>query len=216
MSIIFGIVTPKTGRYRWALRIAWAITTFGFGLLYLLDPTTSIPAFIFLNVPVAIRTGMAFTSISLGAQAAGRPQDAGHAITFYSFVRVIGQSLGVGVGEVVLQNQVRKNLNKYPLLAPSAMEYSRDFTVVVRFIHNIEPGIAKTQLAQAYAHSIETVWLIMAALSGAVLMSTLFVRGYPLDQKLETLQGLSNGVREKEGEGFDRSHALQDRSLHGR
>ncbi|KAL8999383.1 MAG: hypothetical protein Q9188_005902 [Gyalolechia gomerana] len=199
MSIVVGIVTPKTGRYRWALWIAWAITTCGFGPLYLLNPTTSIPAFIFLNVPVAIRTGMAFTSMSLGVQAAGRPQDSGHAITFYSFVRVIAQSLGVGVGGVVLQNQVRKNLSKYPLLAPSAMEHNQDSIVVVSIIQDMEPGIAKTQQVQAYADSIMTVWLVMAALSGTVFISTLFVRGYSLDQKLETLQGLINRVHEGAG-----------------
>lgn len=202
MSIIVGIVSSQTGRYRWAIWIAWAITTFGFGLLYLLNPNTSITAFIFLNVPVAIGTGMAFTSMSLGIQAAGRPQDAGHAITFYSFVRVFGQSLGVGVGGVVLQNQMRKNLSKYPVLAPAATEYSRDSTAVVSIIQNMEPGIEKTQLVQAYADSIKTVWLVMAALSGAVFISTLFVKGYSLDQQLDTLQGLSSGDREKEREGY--------------
>ncbi|KAL8932570.1 MAG: hypothetical protein Q9216_006780 [Gyalolechia sp. 2 TL-2023] len=203
--IIAGIaVLPETvliaRRYRWALWIGWAITTLGFGLLYLLNPSTSIPAFIFLNIPVAIGTGMAFTSMSLGVQAAGRPQDAGHAITFYSFIRVIGQSLGVGVGGVVLQNQMRKNVTKYPLLAPSAVAYSRDATEVARIIQDMEPGIAKTQLVQAYADSIKTVWLVMTALSGAIFISTLFVRGYSLEQKLETLQGFKDVDREKERE----------------
>lgn len=200
-----GVVSSKTGRYRWAIWIAWAITTLGFGLLYLLDSKTSIPAFIFLNVPVAIGTGMAFISMALGIQAAGRPQDAGHSITFYSFIRVFGQSLGVGVGGVVLQNQMRENLNKYPLLAHSAEEYSRDSTVVVSIIQGMESGIEKTQLVQAYADSIKTIWLVMAALSGAVFISTLFVKGYSLDQKLETLQGLNDGDREKEEEGIEQA-----------
>ncbi|KAL8849359.1 MAG: hypothetical protein Q9221_005657 [Calogaya cf. arnoldii] len=201
MSIIVGIVSSRIGRYRWAIWIAWAITTLGFGLLYLLDSNTSIPAFIFLNVPVAIGTGMAFVSMSLGIQAAGRPQDAGHSITFYTFIRVFGQSLGVGVGGVVLQNEMRKNLSRYPLLAHSALEYSRDSTAVVGIIQGMEPGLKKTQLVQAYADSIKTVWLVMAALSGAVFISTLFVKGYSLEQRLETLQGFNDGDHEKkEGE----------------
>ncbi|KAI4272026.1 MAG: hypothetical protein L6R38_006706 [Xanthoria sp. 2 TBL-2021] len=152
-----------------------------------------------------IGTGMAFISMALGIQAAGRPQDAGHSITFYSFIRVFGQSLGVGVGGVVLQNQMRENLNKYPLLAHSAEEYSRDSTVVVSIIQGMESGIEKTQLVQAYADSIKTIWLVMAALSGAVFISTLFVKGYSLDQKLETLQGLNDGDREKEEEGIEQA-----------
>ncbi len=205
MSIIVGIVSSRIGRYRWAIWIAWAITTLGFGLLYLLDSDTSIAAFIFLNVPVAIGTGMAFVSMSLGIQAAGRPQDAGHSITFYTFIRVFGQSLGVGVGGVVLQNQMRKNLSRYPLLAHSALEYSRDSTAVVGIVQGMEPGLEKTQLVQAYADSIKTVWLVMAALSGAVFISTLFVKGYSLEQKLETLQGFNDGDHEKKEGGIRRT-----------
>ncbi|KAL9030493.1 MAG: hypothetical protein Q9196_001395 [Gyalolechia fulgens] len=205
MSIVVGIVSSRIGRYRWALWIAWAITTLGFGLLYLLDSNTSIPAFIFLNVPVAIGTGMAFVPMSLGIQAAGRPQDAGHSITFYTFIRVFGQSLGVGIGGVVLQNQMGKNLSRYPLLAHSALEYSRDSTAVVGIIQGMEPGLEKMQLVQAYADSIKTVWLVMAALSGAVFISTLFVKGYSLDQKLETLQGLNDGDHEKKEGGIRRT-----------
>ena len=129
MSIIVGIVSSITGRYRWAIWTGWGMTTFGCGLLYLLGPNTSVAAFIFLNIPVAIGTGMVFTSMSLAIQAAGRPQDAGHSITFYSFIRVFGQSLGVAVGGVVFQNQIRKNLSEYPLLASLAGEYSRDASV---------------------------------------------------------------------------------------
>lgn len=197
MSIVVGVVSSITGRYTWASWIGWGVTTLGFGLLYLLDPGTSIPAFIFLNVPVAIGTGMAFISMSLGIQAAGRPQDAGHSITFYSFIRVVGQSLGVAVGGVVFQNQIRKKISGYPLLAPSAGKYSKDSTAVVNLIQGMEAGIEKTQLIQAYADSIKMVWVVMAALSGVVFTSTFFLKGYSLDQKLETLQGFNHGDHEK-------------------
>ena len=196
MTIVVGVISSKTGQYRWAIWIGWGVTTLGFGLLHLLHPDTSVSAFIFLNVPVAIGTGMAFTSTSLGVQAASRPQDAAHSITFYSFIRVFGQSLGVAVGGVVLQNQLGKKLNEYPLLASLAGEYSKDSTGVVSLIQGMEPGTKKTQVIQAYADSIKMVWVVMAALSGAVFISTFFVKGYSLDQKVETLQGFDHGDRE--------------------
>ncbi|KAL8745965.1 MAG: hypothetical protein Q9190_001962 [Brigantiaea leucoxantha] len=196
MSIIVGVVSSRTGRYRWAIWISWVITTLGFGLLYLLDPDTSVVAFIFLNIPVAIGTGMAFTSMSLGIQAAGRPQDAGHSITFYSFIRVFGQSLGVAIGGVVFQNQIRKKLTEYPSLAPLAGQYSRDATALVSVIREMKEGAEKRELVQAYADAIKMVWLVMAALSGAVLISTFFVKGYSLDQKMDTLQGFDHGKRQ--------------------
>jgi hypothetical protein len=200
MSLIVGVVTSITGRYRWAIWSGWAMATFGFGLLYLLNPNTSIPAFIFLNVPVAIGTGSCFVSMSLGIQAAGRPQDAGHCVTFYSFIRVFGQSLGVAAGGVIFQNQIRKQTSKYPRLAPLAGQFSQDATAVVSLIKNMEAGTEKTQLIQAYADSLKIIWLVMAALSGAVLVSTAFVKGYSMNQKLETLQGFDHGGNDEGAE----------------
>lgn len=194
MSLIVGVVTSNTGRYRWAIWGGWAFTTLGFGLLCLLNPKTSIPAFVFLNVPVAIGTGSCFISMSLGIQAAGRPQDAGHCVTFYSFIRVFGQSLGVAVGGVIFQNQIRRQASKYPLLAPFAGQFSQDATAVVSMIKQMGPGLKKTQLIQAYADSLKIIWVVMAALSGAVLVSTVFVKGYSMNQELETLQGFDHGA----------------------
>lgn len=176
------------------------MTTLGFGVLYLLNPNTSIPAFIFLNVPVAIGTGSCFVSMSLGIQAAGRPQDAGHCVTFYSFIRVFGQSLGVAAGGVIFQNQIRRQTSKYPRLAPLAGQFSQDATAVVSLIKNMEAGTEKTQLIQAYADSLKIIWLVMAALSGAVLVSTAFVKGYSMNQKLETLQGFDHGGNDEGAE----------------
>jgi hypothetical protein len=137
--------------------------------------------------------------MGLGIQAAGRPQDAGHSIMFYSFIRVFGQSLGVAVGGVVFQNQIQKKLSEYPLLAPLAGKYSKDATALVSLIQGMEAGIEKTQLIQAYADSIKTIWVVMAALSGAIFTSSVFVKGYSLDQKHKTLQGF-NGDHKKNPE----------------
>ena len=205
MSLVVGVVTSSTGQYRWAIWSGWAITTLGFGLLCLLNPNTSIPAFIFLNVPVAIGTGLCFTSMSLGIQAAGRPQDAAECVTFYSFIRVFGQSLGVAAGGVVFQNQIRTQTSKYPQLVPFAGQFSQDATAVVSLIRNMEAGTEKTQLIQAYADSLRTIWIVMAALSGAIFVSTVFVKAYSMDQKLETLQGFDYGGNNYEKHQSDSS-----------
>lgn len=141
---------------------------------------------------------MAFNSMSLAIQAAGRPQDAAHSITFYSFIRVFGQALGVAVGGAVFQNQIQNKLSAYPSLAPLDGEYSKDATALVGIIQNMEDSIEKTQLVQAYANSIKVIWVVMAALSGAVFGSSVFVKGYSLNQELETSQGLRYRDGEKE------------------
>ena len=215
MSIVVGIVTSSIGRYRWAIWSGWAITTLGFGLLSLLNPDTSIPAFIFLNAPVAIGTGSCFISMSIGIQAAGRPQDAAHCVTFYSFIRVFGQSLGVAAGGVIFQNQIQSQTSKYPQLAPFAEQFSQDATAVVSLIKNMQAETEKTQLIQAYTDSLRTIWIVMAALSGAVLVSTVFVKGYSINQKLETLQGFDHGGNGYEEHRLNASESSTTRSLEG-
>jgi MFS family permease len=189
MSVLVGVICAKTGRYRWAVWIGWFLTTLGSGLLILLDPRTTIPGWVFLNVSVAIGTGMLFPAMGLAIQAAGRPQDAGHCAAFYSFIRVVGQSLGVAIGGVVFQNQIKQKLLSYPLLAPLATEYSKDATALVRIIKGMQEGAEKRQLIQAYADSLKTIWVVMCALSAVALVANLFIKGYSLEQEHKTLQG---------------------------
>jgi hypothetical protein len=141
------------------------------GVLVLLKPSTSIAAWVFLNIPVSMGTGMLFPAMALAIQAAGRPQDAGHSVAFYSFIRVFGQSLGVAIGGVVFQNQIKQKLLTYPLLAPFAAQYSQDATGLVSIIKGLEEGLMKTQLTQAYSESLKTIWStsnLLHSLSGIV------------------------------------------------
>ena len=132
---------------------------------------------------------MIFPAMALAIQAAGRQEDAGHSVAFYSFIRVFGQSLGVAVGGVAFQNQIRQKLLAYPLLAPMASQYSQDATALVSIIHSMEDGLERTQLIQAYADALKVIWIVMTALSGFALIISLFTKGYSLNQEHKTLQG---------------------------
>ncbi|KAI5304370.1 hypothetical protein KEM56_006563 [Ascosphaera pollenicola] len=198
MSIIAGYAVSKTGRYRWAIWIGWAITILGFGILYLLDAGTSIPAFIFINVPVAIGTGLSFTSMSLAVQASGRPQDAGHSITFYSFIRVFGQSIGVAISGAIFQNQLRKKLSAYPLLSSQAKQFSQDATELVSIIKAMPPGLARDQLVDAFADALKVIWVVMTAFAAAVFFTTFLLKDYSLKQQHTTRQGIDEGSDKEE------------------
>jgi hypothetical protein len=200
MSVVVGIICAVTGRYRWAIWIGWVMTTFGAGLLIILGPDTTIVQWVFLNFAVSIGTGMLFPAMALAIQAAGRPQDAGHAAAFYSFIRVIGQSIGVALGGVIFQNQIKQKLMTYPLLAPLAGEYSKDATALVGIINGMSEGLEKTQLVKAYSDALSTIWIVMCALSAVGLVASLWTKGYSLNQEHSTLQGYEGNTREADPE----------------
>ncbi|KAJ5425435.1 MFS general substrate transporter [Penicillium sp. CMV-2018d] len=202
-SVLTGLAITRVKHYRWAIWIGWALTTVGFALLTLLSPSTTIPSFIFLNVPVSIGTGITFTAMSLAIQAAADPKDAAFAITFYSFIRVIGQSLGIAIGGAVFQNQIFSELSSAAddWLASHAAEFGRDATSLVGVIAGMSGEKEKEELTRAFARALKMVWIVMTALSGVMFISSIFVQSYPLEQEHKTLQGLAEAEKKsKRGE----------------
>lgn len=145
--------------------------------------------------------------MALAIQAAGRAEDAGHAAAFYSFIRVIGQSLGVAIGGVVFQNQIKRKLVKYVLLAPMADEYSKDATALVGIIKGMASGTEKTQLIQAYSDALQDIWIVLTALAAVGFIGSLFTKSYSLTQEHKTQQGYDDS-REKAAAGHDAEAAV--------
>lgn len=190
MGIIIGIIISKTGRYKYAIAISWAIVVFGFGILILLDVDTTVPQFIFLNVPVSIGTGLLYSSMSTALCATVLPEYAGHALTFYSFMRVFGQSLGVALSSTIFLNDFRAKLKAYPSLAPLADHFSREATSVAKILKEMNPGPVKQQLTQAFADSLKTIWIVLMSLSALAFILTPFIKEYSLKQEHKTEQNL--------------------------
>ena len=203
-SVIAGIIIARTGRYRWAVWSGWMITTLGCGLMILLDTNTTIPAWIFLNLVPGLGTGILFSAMQLSIQASSTNKNMAHAVAFFTFFRTFGQAIGVAVGGVIFQNQMKINLLTYPLLAGKADEYSQDASSLVQIIKVMAEDLPqRAQLIQAYADSLKTVWLVICCLSAAALFSSIFIKGYTLDVEHVTEQRLVDGkkvVTVEEGE----------------
>lgn len=187
-----GLVSGVTGRYRWSLWSGWVITTLGAGLMCLMRPSTTVPQWIWLNVPIGIGTGMLFPAMALSIQAACEPALNGQAAAFYSFLRTFGQSVGVAVSGVIFQNAFRIRLEKIPALAHAAEEYSRDATIVVDVIKRMPEGDAtRAELVEAYSDALRAIWISLIAFAGFSLLISVTVKKYSLDQEHVTKQGLA-------------------------
>ncbi|KAI1497181.1 major facilitator superfamily transporter [Biscogniauxia marginata] len=196
-AVVVGMVAGRIQRYRWAVWGGWALATLGGVLLYFLNPDTSIPGWIFLNIPIGIGTGMLFPAISLATQAASEPALNGQAAAFLSFVRTFGQAAGVAISGVIFQNAFKARLLALPALAGRADAYSRDATIVVGIIAAMPDGAERAQLVRAFADGLRAVWLSLVGFAAASLLLSASVRGYSLQQEHVTKQGLRPDMRQR-------------------
>ncbi|KAI1000479.1 MFS transporter [Podosphaera aphanis] len=198
VAALIGVLVSITGKYRWALWGGWALTCIGFALLYLEDGHTPNVTWILLNIVPGLGMGMLFTSMALAVPAACEPIDMAHAVSFFTFCRAFGNCAGVAIGGSIFQNQIKRKLAAYPILAAQAEQYSEDAAALVEIIKFMEPGPMREDLIQAYADSLKVLWVCMSGLAGLALISNFWVKAYTLKQALVTEQGFLGKKRTKD------------------
>jgi hypothetical protein len=194
-AIITGVFIAITGKYRWGTWIGWILTTFGIGLLTYMKVDTSVPAWIFINLVSGVGMGMLFSAMAIAVQASTSNADMAWAVTMFAFLRAFGQTVGVAVGGVIFQNQMKKELLKYPLLAGNAVEYSRDASGLVQIIKAMPASLARTQLVKSYTDALRYVYIVLCVLAAIAMVASFFTKALPLDRELETDQGFRHQDR---------------------
>lgn len=189
-AVIAGLLIEKTGDIRIITIVGWVFSTLGLGIMTLLHVNSSIVQWVFLTLIPGSGLGILYTSLGFVNQSATTDKNLTFAVGMFIFTRLLGQCLGVAICGVIFQNQMYTQLLKYPDLAGSAYEYSRDASSLASTIGQMPSGLRKEHLLQAYADALKIVWAVMCALSGVGLIGSLFVKKVSLDRKLDSEQGL--------------------------
>ena len=201
-AILVGVAISITGRFRWAIWSGWSLTVLGLGLMYLLGPETSVPAFVFLNIVPGLGLGLLFACMNLAIQAAATEKHAGFAAAVYIFMRSLGQGVGIAVGGVVFQSRFVVELRRYPDLARNATALAQDASGLVQIIKAMPEGAAERKaIVNAYADALKVVWAVMAGLAFVALVLSFGTEGLSLNAEMETEQALKergNDRRERE------------------
>ncbi|KAI4907442.1 hypothetical protein J4E90_009471 [Alternaria incomplexa] len=188
-SVATGIAIAVTGQYRWANRAGWFLATLGMGLLIMLKPNTSTVSWIFLNLVGGVGTGILFPAMALAVQASATAKDQAYAANMFSFFRAFGQTLGVAIGGVIFQNQMKKKMLTFPLLADLAAEYSRDAAGLVEIIKEMPEGEMREQLRESYTDALKYIWIVMLAFSAVALLGSWFIKAYDMNGAMDTERG---------------------------
>ncbi|KAF2636372.1 MFS general substrate transporter [Massarina eburnea CBS 473.64] len=197
---ITGAVIAKTGNYRWAVWTGWFLTTFGTGLLIYLKPDTSTIAWVFLNLVGGVGTGMLFPAMAIATQASASTKDQAYASNIFSFLRAFGQTIGVAIGGVIFQNQMKRKMLTYPLLADKAIEYSQDAAGLVEIIRALPDGDVKLQLRESYTDALRYIWIVMTVFAAVAFAASAFTKHHSLDTALESEQGYKEKRKSKDAE----------------
>jgi len=212
-AFIVGTLISRTGHYRWAVWSGWSITTLGLGLLYMLDVDTSTVKWIFLNLVVGLGLGFNYSALGVTLQAATTEEDMTSAVAMFTFFRLLGQALGVVIGGVVFQNQIKSRLSVIPALASLADEYSKDGSGLAALIRILPESPTKPALVQAYADSCKDIWAVFCAIAGFALLSSLVLKRLSLDRQFVSPQQIA---MDKEDVGLMTEQAEQGtRELNG-
>ena len=191
VAILVGIAVSITGRFRWAIWSGWSLTVLGMGVLYLLGPGTSVPAFVFLNIVPGVGLGLLFACMNLATQAAATETHVGYAAAVYIFMRSLGQGVGIAVGGVVFQSRFIVALRAYPDLAGNATALARDASGLVQVIKAMPEGAAeRAAVVSAYAEALKVVWAVMAGMAFVALVLSFGTEGLSLNAAMETEQAL--------------------------
>lgn len=190
-AFIVGTMISRTGHYRWAVWSGWAITTLGLGLLYLLDVNTSTVEWIFLNLVVGVGLGFNYSALGVTLQAATTEEDMSSAVAMFTFFRLMGQALGVVIGGVTFQDEIRTKLLAIPSLAPMADQYANDGAALAQQIKSIRDSNDRNMVIQVYADSLKTVWAVLCGAAGLALVTSLIIKDQSLDRQFVSPQQMT-------------------------
>ncbi|WP_433699706.1 MDR family MFS transporter [Nocardiopsis sp. CA-288880] len=179
-SITSGRLVTRTGHYKVYPVVGMAVTSFGLLLLSRLGPESSLWEMGFYFFVLGFGLGLVMQVVVVVVQNAADYADLGVATSSATFFRSIGGSFGTAVFGAVFSGQLAANLAARageirlpPGVDPASLESDP------RSLDRLPPE-AQASFLQAYADSVDTVFLWAVPVAAAGFVLALFLRQVPL------------------------------------
>ncbi|KAI0139649.1 major facilitator superfamily domain-containing protein [Xylariaceae sp. FL1272] len=182
----------RTGRYRWALNSGWAVAIVGIALLIVQGVDTSVPAWVFLNLAAAVGTGMLLPATNIGLQASVSQDHVAMSTTLVLFFRSFGKTVGVAIGNPIVDNVLRSQLQSDPNVPSAYLGLSS-----VEVVGLLNSKASRASLDPALVHALKSglvagfraLFGSLAALALVNFLLQLRVREFSLNRAHKTKQG---------------------------
>jgi MFS family permease len=184
-----GAFLTRLGRYRWVLVQGWVLMILAHGLLILLDVQISSSRWIPIFVLVGISYGPTMMSLIVCIQAAAPKDDVSYAASVYTFMRSLGQSVGVSIGATVFQNTMAHHLSSLSL--PVAVAGSaEEFVAVLKRLPLDSPE--RHLYILAYSRSFRNLFEVLTGFAVLGMLVSLLIKECSMNQRLESAHVLQN------------------------
>ncbi|KAI9446101.1 major facilitator superfamily domain-containing protein [Lactarius indigo] len=194
ISAVSGVTITRMGTYRGIIWAAWAIMILGWGLMITLDDHSNTAKKVLYPLIAAIGIGCLFQTPLIALQAAMPLKDMATSTGAFGFLRTMGGTVGISIGQAIYTSILKRKINRIPDLSgfdtsPAALSES------VRTLQSL-PQPEKGQIIHAYAQAISAIWVFNTPVVGVGFVMVLFIKAYSL--KRTTIQGAARAKPDQE------------------
>lgn len=182
MSSVSGMVLTRMGSYRPVMWFGWISMTLGWGLMTMLDTTTTIAAQEIYPLITSLGVGCLFQSPLIAIQAAMPIKDMATSTGTFMFLRTLGSTVGMAMGEAVISSVLQQKMQGIQGLTIDTSATALNGNI--KRISSISDPIVRHEVMHAYSRSISTIWIVSTPLSAFGLFLVLFIRSYTLKRTI--------------------------------
>lgn len=193
------LVISNWNLWLYAIWLGWFLVVLGVALTSFYSRTSSDAMWISIAMVSGSGIGILFPSLHTASELiAGREDDEEkqrRAVTNAAWFHYLGKAGGVAVGTCVFENRLFGMLDASEVYHEYAREYAN---VSVALLVRIRAtpggeGSPKVQIADMYAESLKSVWILLAVLAGVALLGSCFmmprVTKASKDAEMENMNG---------------------------
>ncbi|CAG8505430.1 2504_t:CDS:2 [Ambispora leptoticha] len=178
-STVSGLLTSRTGNYRFWILFGYALTVIGCGLLTTLDENSNRGKQIGYLFIAGSGIGSCIQTILIAAQNAVKFEDIAVVTALSAFWRTIGAVLGVAICGTLLNNSLQANLHGLPLTS----QQFNDVKNSISAIKDLPPDL-RMLVIHAYVKALQVVFIFVTPTGGIGFICGLCLKHIPLRKHL--------------------------------
>ena len=146
------------------------------------DVTTPVYSWILIEIVLGLGLGGNFQNMLIAIQATIHHSDIAVATATFSFVALLGSTLGIAIGGTVFQNQMTSLAGDLPDVPGLAALTGENAGAAVASVQGLPEGVKGIVLGN-YAESLRMVWIVLSAFAGAGFLASFAIGSHELHKE---------------------------------